>query len=243
MAFELLGGGIWLGKKMMKGWEERREKRRKQEQSERERGRKERERLIMNEGEEGEEGEEDGEEGGEEGDGEEVKAEEKGDGDGEDGGEDGGDGGDGDGEGDGDGKAEEESTTEEKAEENGEEASTESSTHEDPPSAEPSSQDSSPSLHPRTAELPDPTLPPPWKKHPHGSRKPQNWRYLWPRPKKYTCPPHARHHRGCKYLEMPTIYDPEIEGLPDWMRYKGKEGRLGSAMDLKVEEVKKNECD
>jgi hypothetical protein len=41
---------------------------------------------------------------------------------------------------------------------------------------------------------------------------------------------------GCHYVDPPKAFDPEIEGLPDWMGAKGeKEGRLWSGVDRVVE--------
>ena len=86
----------------------------------------------------------------------------------------------------------------------------------------------------------DPTKRPPWKKHKFQSRPPtSDWAVLWPRPASYYCPPEASrltNWAGCHYIDQPAVFDPEIEGLPDWMKPNGeKEGRLWSGVDRVVE--------
>ena len=86
----------------------------------------------------------------------------------------------------------------------------------------------------------DPTKRPPWKKHKFHSRPPtSDWAVLWPRPASYYCPPKASrltNWAGCHYIDQPAVFDPEIEGLPDWMKPNGeKEGRLWSGVDRVVE--------
>ncbi|KIN01090.1 hypothetical protein OIDMADRAFT_28789 [Oidiodendron maius Zn] len=86
----------------------------------------------------------------------------------------------------------------------------------------------------------DPTKRPPWKKHKFHSRPPtSDWAVLWPRPASYYCPPKASRSTnwaGCHYIDQQVVFDPEIEGLPDWMeRNGGKEGRLWSSVDRVVE--------
>ena len=86
----------------------------------------------------------------------------------------------------------------------------------------------------------DPTKRPPWKKHKFHSKPPtSDWAVLWPRPPSYYCPPGASRLTdwgGCHYIDPPGVFDPEIEGLPDWIGSDGKtEGRLWSGVDRVVE--------
>lgn len=84
----------------------------------------------------------------------------------------------------------------------------------------------------------DPTIKPPWKKHKTHAKPPaRGWALLWPRPPSWRCPPDASTlsgYAGCEYVEAPAVFDPEIEGLPDWMGPGGKEVRLWSGIERVV---------
>jgi hypothetical protein len=98
-----------------------------------------------------------------------------------------------------------------------------------------------PVLSPRTRPptTHDPTVKPPWKKHKTHLEPPTpDWALLWPRPASWHCPQMAGFvsgYEGCRYIEAPEVFDPEIEKLPDWIGPKEKEMRLWSGMDRVVQ--------
>jgi hypothetical protein len=84
----------------------------------------------------------------------------------------------------------------------------------------------------------DPTIKPPWKKHKsHPTPPTADWALLWPRPPSWRCPPDAGFmsgYAGCEYIEAPEVFDPEIEGLPDWVGPREKDQRLWSGIERVV---------
>lgn len=90
----------------------------------------------------------------------------------------------------------------------------------------------------RPPTIHDPTIKPPWKKH-KGFKKPptSDWAMLWPRPANWYCPYDASamtNYAGCHYIEVPEVFDPEIEKLPDWMGPEEVEGRFWYGVDRVV---------